>query len=63
MSIFIPSVDPILNSFFTLQVIEAIVDVIGAERTGIRVSPGGDVIHSATEEFPIKTGSYLLSQL
>lgn len=48
---------------FTLQVTKAIVEAIGAERTGIRVSPGGGAFHSATEEFPIKTCSYLLSQL
>ncbi|KAL7315316.1 hypothetical protein PS15m_006778 [Mucor circinelloides] len=48
---------------FTLQVTKAIVEAIGAGRTGIRVSPGGGAFHSATEEFPVKTCSYLLSQL
>ncbi|KAG2197138.1 hypothetical protein INT46_003365 [Mucor plumbeus] len=48
---------------FTLQVTKAIVDAIGAEKTGIRVSPGGGAFHSATEEFPVKTCSYILSQL
>jgi 2,4-dienoyl-CoA reductase-like NADH-dependent reductase (Old Yellow Enzyme family) len=48
---------------FTLEVTEAIVEAIGAERTGIRVSPEGGAFHSATEEFPVKTISYLISQL
>lgn len=48
---------------FTLEVVESIVNAIGPERTAIRVSPGGGEIHSATEEFPIKTCSYLMTQL
>lgn len=48
---------------FTLEVVDAIVNAIGAERTGIRVSPGGGEFHSATEEFPEITCAYLLSQL
>ncbi|KAI8054170.1 uncharacterized protein B0P05DRAFT_581783 [Gilbertella persicaria] len=48
---------------FTLQVVKAVAGAVGAERTGIRVSPGGGAFHDATEEFPIKTCSYLLSQL
>lgn len=48
---------------FTLDVVEAVVNAIGAERTGIRLSPGGGEFHSATEEFPELTCAYLLSQL
>lgn len=48
---------------FTLEATQAIVDGIGPERTGIRVSPGGGAFHSATEEFPVKTISYLVSQI
>lgn len=48
---------------FTLEVVEAVVHAIGAERTGIRVSPGGGTFHSATEDFPVETCTYLLSQL
>jgi 2,4-dienoyl-CoA reductase-like NADH-dependent reductase (Old Yellow Enzyme family) len=48
---------------FTLEVGKAIVEAIGAERTGIRVSPEGGAFHSATEKFPVKTISYLISQL
>ncbi|KAI8360867.1 hypothetical protein EDC96DRAFT_608999 [Choanephora cucurbitarum] len=48
---------------FTLEVVKAVTDAVGAERTGIRVSPGGGDFHDATEEFPVKTCSYLLSQL
>ncbi|KAI7888243.1 uncharacterized protein EV154DRAFT_469283 [Mucor mucedo] len=48
---------------FTLEVVEAIVNTIGAERTGIRLSPGGGGFHSATEDFPEVTCAYILSQL
>ncbi|KAG2235855.1 hypothetical protein BDF21DRAFT_111596 [Thamnidium elegans] len=48
---------------FTLEVVEAITNAIGPERTAIRVSPGGGEIHSATEEHPIETCSYLMTQL
>lgn len=48
---------------FTLEVVEAITNAIGPERTAIRVSPGGGEIHSATEEYPIETCSYLMAKL
>ncbi|KAI8371873.1 hypothetical protein BD560DRAFT_446644 [Blakeslea trispora] len=48
---------------FTLEVVKAVTNAVGPKRTGIRVSPGGGDFHDATEESPVETCSYLLSQL
>ncbi|KAI8353650.1 hypothetical protein EDC96DRAFT_517172 [Choanephora cucurbitarum] len=47
---------------FALEVVDAVADAIGAERTGIRFSPGGTYqdMHDDTE---VETWSYLTSEL
>ncbi|KAI9487818.1 MAG: hypothetical protein EXX96DRAFT_554762 [Benjaminiella poitrasii] len=47
---------------FSLEVVDAIVDAIGAERTAIRFSPDGKV-QGMKDDTPVETWSYLTSQL
>ncbi|KAI8087084.1 hypothetical protein BDF21DRAFT_413693, partial [Thamnidium elegans] len=45
-----------------LEVIGAVVDAVGQERTSIRLSPGGD-FQDMKDDLPIETYSYLVSEL
>jgi 2,4-dienoyl-CoA reductase-like NADH-dependent reductase (Old Yellow Enzyme family) len=47
---------------FPLEVVDAVVDAIGPERTAIRFSPGGSY-QGVSDEDPVKTWSYLTSSL
>lgn len=47
---------------FALEVVDAIVDAIGAERTAIRFSPGG-AFQDMKDDSVVETWSYLTSQL
>ncbi|KAG1549829.1 hypothetical protein G6F51_002822 [Rhizopus arrhizus] len=47
---------------FSLEVVDAVVDAIGPERTAIRFSPGGS-FQGMGDEDPVKTWSYLTSSL
>ncbi|CAO3615435.1 unnamed protein product [Mucor fragilis] len=46
----------------TLEIVDAIVDAIGAERTAIRFSPNGSV-QGMKDKDPVKTWGYLTAQL
>lgn len=45
-----------------LEVVDAVVDAIGEERTAIRFSPGGD-FQDMKDETPVETYSYIVSEL
>lgn len=47
---------------FSLEVLEAIVDAIGADRTAVRFSPAGGV-QGMMDESPLKTWGYLTSEI
>ncbi|KAI8364863.1 hypothetical protein EDC96DRAFT_510625 [Choanephora cucurbitarum] len=47
---------------FTLEVVDAVVDAVGAERTGIRFSPGGS-FQDMADENPTETWGHALTQL
>ncbi|TGD81836.1 alkene reductase [Hymenobacter wooponensis] len=46
---------------FALEVVQAVVDELGADRVGIRLSPQGS--HSIKDSDPVKTFSYVTEQL
>ncbi|OBZ89175.1 12-oxophytodienoate reductase 1 [Choanephora cucurbitarum] len=47
---------------FALEIVDAIVDAVGAERTAIRLSPGSG-IQDVQDDTPVETWGYLISQL
>lgn len=47
---------------FALEIVDSIVDAIGAERTAIRFSPGG-IFHDVVDDNVVETWSYLTSQI
>ncbi|KAK9674882.1 hypothetical protein K7432_016815 [Basidiobolus ranarum] len=47
---------------FALEVVDAVVNAVGAERTAIRFSPDG-AFQGMADENPVKTWSYLTAQL
>lgn len=47
---------------FSLEVVDAIIDAIGEDRTAIRFSPNGRV-QGMQDDTPVETWSYLISQL
>ncbi|MBE8215859.1 MAG: alkene reductase [Endozoicomonadaceae bacterium] len=51
------------NTRFCLQVVEKCIEAIGAERVGIRLSPGGHMANIVTEPQDRMTFEYLLQQL
>lgn len=47
---------------FALEVVDAVADAVGAERTAIRFSPGSD-FQDMKDETPVETWSYLASEI